>query len=190
MLFFLQAQSPQANLGVLDQHPRDRRCVGPTCGGKAREQHLLLDPKVKLALAPPELEERGLGLAGALTASSAQTLGNDERLMVIAGEGPKGWVALHCAHAAARTVRTRSFWVLPRGSSTSTSSPGKCPIRARPIGELAEAASASPDSKSPTSRCLRMALEERSSTSTTVPTEAASLLAGSCSTTLAESSNR
>jgi hypothetical protein len=50
---------------VLDQHPRNRRSVGPTCGGKAREQHLLLNPKVKLALAPPEVEERSMGLVGA-----------------------------------------------------------------------------------------------------------------------------
>jgi hypothetical protein len=130
---------------VLDQHPRDRRSVGPTRDGEAREQHLLLDAKVKLAPAPPELEERGLGLAGTVIASPSQTLGNDECLMVISrGSGVPDGVS--CTHAGARTVRTRSSWVLPRGSATSTSSFGMCPISARPIGELAETASPSRDS--------------------------------------------
>jgi hypothetical protein len=50
----LEPQGTKANLGVLNQHPGNRRHVGPTRRGKARQQHLLFDAEMLLALLLPE----------------------------------------------------------------------------------------------------------------------------------------
>jgi hypothetical protein len=80
---------------VVDKHPRDR-CASRTTGGReAGQQHLLLYAEVKLTLTVPELEKSGLCLGVSRTVSSAEALGNEERLMMIAGKSPKGWMAFH-----------------------------------------------------------------------------------------------
>jgi hypothetical protein len=83
----VKPQGAKADRGVLNEHSWNHRRVGPTRRGKARQQYLLFDAEMKLTLLSPEREEGGLSFTGILTAGSAQVLGDDERLMMIAREG-------------------------------------------------------------------------------------------------------
>jgi hypothetical protein len=92
---------------VFDQHSGNRRSLRPTRGGEARQEHLLFEAEVKLALIAPKLKEGGLRLAGLVIAGSAQALGDDECLVMIARESLEGWVALHVSTERGRAGRRR-----------------------------------------------------------------------------------
>lgn len=74
-----------------------------------RKQDLLLFAEVLPAVRLPILEERGPGVGGGRVRGPLETLGYDERVVVVAGQRLERRVAFHC---------------LPSATSVSTCSSG------------------------------------------------------------------
>ncbi|MEP6953819.1 MAG: hypothetical protein ABI950_07145, partial [Solirubrobacteraceae bacterium] len=80
---------------VLDQHPDDRRLVGPTVPGVGRQQDVLLQAEVRLAVGVPERKEGVRRARRSSWGRLSQRARDDERVVVIAGELGESRVAFH-----------------------------------------------------------------------------------------------
>jgi len=89
---------------VIAEDLQHQRMPRVTVRRKCRQQVLLLLLEVVAPLAIPELEELAAGRGGALFVGAAQLLGDDQCLMVVAGQDRQGFAALQ--RSALRGVRS------------------------------------------------------------------------------------
>lgn len=88
-------EGTEADLGMVAQHPPHELLIENPGLCKPRQQHLLLDAEVRGAMLPPKRDELVGGGGDFVIVCPAQSLGGDQRPMVIARELLQGWMPLH-----------------------------------------------------------------------------------------------
>jgi hypothetical protein len=73
-----------AKVDVIDEHANDRVVLGGAAASEGRQQDLFLDTEVLVTLLIPEREERLTRSPSGLLRGAAQSLGDDQTMVVIA----------------------------------------------------------------------------------------------------------
>ena len=84
-----------AEVDMVDEHANDRLVLGRAPTSEGGQQDLLLDSEVRAPLPTPEREELPTRGASGPVRGAAQSLGDDETMMVIARELGECVAALH-----------------------------------------------------------------------------------------------
>jgi hypothetical protein len=84
-----------AEVDVIGEHADDGFVRGRAVAGKSRQQDVLLDAEVLVALLFPEAEEGVARGDGCRAGGAPEALGDDEPVVVVAGELGEGVAALH-----------------------------------------------------------------------------------------------
>ena len=91
----LQRERVAAERDMIAERPQEQRRVRVGVRGEGGEEDLLLRAEVRAAAGLPEVEERLPRLLRVVGVRAAQPLGDDERVVVLPGEGHEGAVVVH-----------------------------------------------------------------------------------------------
>lgn len=84
-----------AKVDVLDEYPHDGVVRWGVVTGKGGQEDVFLDAKVRAAFLVPEGEEGPARCGGSRVSGALEPLGNDEAVVVVAGELGEGVAAFH-----------------------------------------------------------------------------------------------